>query len=85
MTPRTLVYIQQPPGAGTLVNVGNQLGISPGQIGLDIRLMQNGRNQAFLISGNKLYSPDLLSGLAGRGKRVIGLMDPVRDLAAPSR
>ena len=78
-------YIQQPPGAGTLVNVGNQLGISPGQIGLDIRLMQNGRNQAFLISGNRLYSPDLLSGLAGRGKRVVGLMDPVRDLAAPSR
>lgn len=75
-------YIQQPPGAGTLVNVGNQLGISPGQIGLGIRLSSNGRNRAFLISGNKLYSPDLLSGLAGRGKPVIGLKDPVRDLAA---
>ena len=79
------VYIQQPPGAGTLVNVGNQLGISPGQIGLDIRLMPSGRNRAFLISGNKLYNPDLLSVLAGPGKRVVGLMDPVRDLAALPR
>ena len=75
------LYIQQPPGAGTLVNVGSQLGISPGQIGLDIRLRQDGRNRAFLISGNRLYNPDLLSGLAGRGKRVVGLMEPVRDLA----
>ena len=31
------LYIQQPPAAGTLINVGNQLGISPGQIGFDIR------------------------------------------------
>ncbi len=79
------LYIQQPPGVGTLVNVGSQLGISPGQIGLDIRLMPNGRNRAFLISGNRLYNPDLLSGLAGPGKRVVGLMEPVRDLAALPR
>jgi Domain of unknown function (DUF4394) len=76
------LYIQQPPGAGTLTNVGNQLGISPGQIGFDIRTERSGRNIAFLISGNKLYNPDLLSGLAGKGKQVRFLNGPVRDLAA---
>jgi Domain of unknown function (DUF4394) len=75
------LYIQQPPAAGTLVNVANQLGISPGQIGFDIRLMANGRNRAFLINGNRLYNPDLLSGTAGPGTRVQGLSSPVRDLA----
>ena len=75
------LYIQQPPAAGTLVNVANQLGISPGQIGFDIRLMPNGRNRAFLINGNRLFNPDLLSGTAGPGTRVQGLSSPVRDLA----
>ena len=76
------LYIQQPPAAGTLVNVGNQLGISPGQIGFDIRTTRNGTNTAFLINGNRLYIPGLVSGLAGPGKRVKALSDPVRDLAA---
>ena len=76
------LYIQQPPAAGTLTNVGNQLGINPGQIGFDIRTNRSGANTAFLINGNRLYTPALVSGLAGAGTRVQGLSVPVRDLAA---
>ena len=62
------LYIQQPPAAGTLVNVANQLGISPGQIGFDIRPMATAATGAFLINGNRLYNPDLLSGTAGQAR-----------------
>ena len=76
------IYIQQPPGAGaTLLNVGGQLGISPGQVGFDILTDRAGRNIAFLISNNRLYNPRLLAGSAGPGTRVRGLRDQVRDLA----
>ena len=75
------LYLQQPPAAGTLVNVGGQLGIGLGEIGFDIRPTEQGRNRAFLIRGNRLYNPDLLSGKAGPGTRVRGLTSPVRDLA----
>jgi hypothetical protein len=75
------LYVQQPPAAGTLVNVGGQLGIGLGTIGFDIRPMEQGRNRAFLIRGNLLYHPDLLSGRAGSGTRIRGLTSPVRDLA----
>jgi len=75
------LYLQQPPAAGTLTNVGGQLGIGVGTVGFDIRLERN-RNVAYLISGSRLYQPDLLTGSAGRGKRINGLSSPVRDLAA---
>ncbi|MGD9507251.1 MAG: DUF4394 domain-containing protein [Geminicoccaceae bacterium] len=75
------LYLQQPPAAGTLTNVGGQLGIGVGTVGFDIRL-ERSRNTAYLISGSRLYQPDLLTGSAGRGKRIKGLSGPVRDVAA---
>ena len=75
------IYIQQPPAAGTLTNVGGQFGIGVSQVGFDILTDANSRNTAFLISGNRLYNPGLLSGSAGKGVRVKYLSDAVRDLA----
>jgi Domain of unknown function (DUF4394) len=80
------IFAQVPANGGTLNAVGDQLGISPGSIGFDIASDKRGRNTAWLINGNKLYRPDLLSGLAGEGKRVKRLTAQVRDLAVlPSR
>jgi hypothetical protein len=80
------IFAQVPANAGTLNAVGGQIGISPGQIGFDIATDRRGRNTAWLIYGNRLYRPDLLSGLAGEGKRILGLTADVRDLAVlPSR
>ncbi len=75
------LYLQQPPAAGILTNIGGQLGIGVGTVGFDIRL-ERGRNVAYLISGQRLFQPDLLTGSAGRGKRINGLSSPARDLAA---
>jgi Domain of unknown function (DUF4394) len=80
------IFAQVPANAGTLNAVGAQLGITPGQIGFDIATDRRGRNTAWLINGNRLHRPDLLSGLAGEGKRIRGLTAEVRDLAVlPSR
>jgi hypothetical protein len=80
------IYAQVPANGGVLNAVGNQLRISLGQIGFDIATDRGGRNTAWLINGNRLYRPDLLSGLAGEGKRIRGLTAEVRDLAVlPSR
>ena len=79
------IYLQHPPATGTLTNVGEQLGITVGQIGFDIATDGHGRNRAYLISGGRLYSPDLLSGSVGRGAKVMSLSGPVRDLAVPIR
>ena len=75
------LYIQQPPAAGTLGNVGSQLGIPVSNVGFDIALKRNGQNVAWLISGNRLFQPNLLTGAAGTGKRITNLNAVVRDLA----
>jgi hypothetical protein len=79
------LYLQIPPNAGALNAVGAQLGISPGQsFGFDIATTRGGTNIPWLINGNRLFQPGLLSGLAFRGKVVRGLNVPVRDLAVLS-
>jgi hypothetical protein len=79
------LYLQIPPAAGALNPVGAQLGISPGQsFGFDIATTRGGENIPWLINGNRLFQPGLLSGLAFRGKVVQGLNVPVRDLAVLS-
>ena len=75
------IYLQFPPGAGTLTNVGAQLGISLGSVAFDIATDGRGVNFPWLINGNLLYRPGLLNGLVGRGTPIKGLNVPVRDLA----
>lgn len=76
------LYLQFPPGAGTLTNVGAQLGITPGNVAFDIATDGKGTNFPWLINGNRLYRPGLSSGLVGKGVRIKNLDVPVRDLAA---
>ena len=75
------IYLQFPPGAGTLTNVGAQLGISPGNVAFDIATDGRGVNFPWLINGNRLFRPGLLNGLAGKGVPIKSLNVPVRDLA----
>lgn len=79
------LYLQIPPNMGVLNPVGTQLGISPGRsFALDIGTTPGGENIPFLINGNRLFRPGLLSGLAFSGRVVQGLDAPVRDVAVLS-
>ena len=79
------LYLQIPPNMGVLNPVGTQLGISPGRsFALDIGTTRGGENIPFLINGNRLFRPGLLSGLAFSGRVVQGLNVPVRDVAVLS-
>lgn len=76
------LYLQIPPNMGVLNPVGAQLGISPGQsFGFDIGTDRGGENVPYLISGNRLFRPGLLSGRAFSGRVVKGLSGQVRDVA----
>lgn len=79
------LYLQVPPNMGVLNPVGAQLGISPGRsFGFDIATDRSGENIPFLINGNRLFRPGLLSGRAFAGRVVQGLDVPIRDLAVVS-
>lgn len=76
------LYLQIPPAAGALNPVGAQLGISPGRsFGFDIGTTRGGENVPYLVNGNRLFRPGLLSGQAFAGRAVKGLGGQVRDLA----
>lgn len=79
------LYLQLPANDGVLNPIGTQLGISPGaSFGFDIATSAGGENFPFLINGNRLFRPGLLSGRAFQGRTVKGLNGGVRDVAVLS-
>ena len=72
---------QDPPNDGTLKAVG-KLGVPLTQtVGFDIRSDGNGGNEAWLMSGNRLYSVSLENGKATEVGTIDGVTGTVRDIA----
>lgn len=71
---------QAPPNDGVLSAVG-KLGIKADKIAFDIWSDGNGRNDAWLMAGDTLYSVDLASGKATEAAKIGGVSGAVRDIA----
>ncbi|MBE7183720.1 MAG: DUF4394 domain-containing protein [Methylobacterium mesophilicum] len=72
---------QDPPNDGTLKSVG-KLNVSlDGPVAFDILSDGKGGNEAWLMSGAKLYSVDLASGAATEAATITGVEGAVRDIA----
>ena len=71
---------QVPPNDGTLNAVG-KLGIKAENVAFDIWSDGNGKNDAWLMSGDTLYSVDLGTGKATAAAKISGAKGPVRDIA----
>ncbi|HEV7251802.1 MAG TPA: DUF4394 domain-containing protein [Mesorhizobium sp.] len=72
---------QAPPNDGTLKAIG-KLGVDvDGNVGFDVQSDGQGGNEAWLMSGNKLYSVDLESGAAAEAATIEGVDGGVRDIA----
>lgn len=74
------LVLQDPPNDGVLNAVG-ELGIEVTEVGFDIVSDGQGGNQAWLMSGNTLYSVDLESGAASEAGTVESVSGSVRDIA----
>lgn len=74
-------YLQLPPNAGTLNPVAERLNIKAGTLGFDIQTSSSGVNTGWLVTNNRLFRVDLPGGSAPGGRRIAGLLAPVRDLA----
>jgi opacity protein-like surface antigen len=71
---------QAPPNDGILNAVG-KLGIKADNVAFDIWSDGNGKNDAWLMVGDTLYSVDLGSGKATMATKISGAKGPVRDIA----
>ena len=71
---------QAPPNDGTLNAIG-KLGFKSDTYAFDIWSDGNGKNDAWLMAGDTLYSVDLASGKATAAAKVSGAKGPVRDIA----
>ena len=71
---------QAPPNDGTLSAVG-KLGIKADMVAFDIWSDGKGKNDAWLMAGDTLYSVDLTSGKATEAAKIAGAKGPVRDIA----
>ena len=71
---------QTPPNDGTLNAVG-KLGIKADNVAFDIWSDGQGKNDAWLMSGDTLYSVDLANGKATAAAKISGAKGPVRDIA----
>lgn len=71
---------QVPPNDGVLSAVG-KLGIKIDKVAFDISSDGNGRNDAWLMAGETLYSVDLATGKATESARISGVNGTVRDIA----
>jgi hypothetical protein len=70
---------QAPPNDGILSAIG-KLGIKADQLAFDIWSDGNGKNEAWLMAGDTLYSVDLASGKATEAAKLPGVSG-VRDIA----
>jgi hypothetical protein len=71
---------QAPPNDGVLTAVG-KLGIKADNVAFDIWSDGQGKNEAWLMSGDQLYSVDLATGKATASAKIAGAKGPVRDIA----
>lgn len=71
---------QAPPNDGVLGAVG-KLGIKADNVAFDIWSDGNGRNEAWLMAGDTLYSVDLATGKATEAARMTGVTGTVKDIA----
>lgn len=71
---------QAPPNDGVLSAVG-KLGVKADKVAFDIRSDGNGKNDAWLMAGDTLYSVDLATGKATEAAKIAGVSGTVRDIA----
>ena len=71
---------QAPPNDGVLAAVG-KLGIKADKAAFDIWSDGNGKNEAWLMAGDTLYSVDLATGKATEAAKIGGVSGTVRDIA----
>jgi hypothetical protein len=71
---------QAPPNDGVLAAIG-KLGIKPGTVAFDIWSDGAGKNEAWLMAGDTLYSVDLSSGKATEAAKIAGVTGAVKDIA----
>ena len=71
---------QAPPNDGVLGSVG-MLGIKADKASFDIWSDGNGKNDAWMMAGDTLYSVDLASGKATEAAKISGVSGTVRDIA----
>jgi hypothetical protein len=71
---------QVPPNDGVLNAIG-KLGVKADNAAFDIWSDGNGKNEAWLMAGDTLYSVDLASGKAAPAAKISGAKGPVRDIA----
>jgi hypothetical protein len=77
----TALIHQVSPNEGTLKAIG-KLGISPAKAyALDVATTADGKNTAWLVADNALYSVDLMTGKATASGKVEGASGPIRDIA----
>ncbi len=71
---------QAPPNDGVLSAVG-KLGIKADKAAFDIWSDGNGKNEAWLMAGDTLYSVDLATGKATEAAKIAGVSGTVKDIA----
>lgn len=71
---------QAPPNDGVLGAVG-KLGIKVDNVAFDIWSDGNGKNEAWLMAGDTLYSVDLATGKATEAAKIAGVTGTVKDIA----
>ncbi len=71
---------QVPPNDGVLNAIG-KLGVKADNAAFDIWSDGQGKNDAWLMIGDTLYSVDLASGKATMAAKIAGAKGPVRDIA----
>jgi hypothetical protein len=71
---------QAPPNDGVLNAIG-KLGVKFETAAFDIWSDGQGKNEAWLMAGDTLYSVDLSSGKATAAAKIAGAKGPVRDIA----
>jgi hypothetical protein len=71
---------QAPPNDGVLGSIG-KLGVKAGTASFDIWSDGSGKNEAWMMAGDTLYSVDLASGKAIEAAKIFGVSGTVRDIA----
>jgi len=71
---------QAPPNDGVLSAIG-KLGVKADRPGFDIWSDGNGRNEAWLLAGDRLYAVDLSTGKASEAVTIGGLKGAALDIA----
>jgi len=74
------VVKQAPPNDGILNTIG-ALGIKGDTVAFDISTDASGKNDAWVMAGNTLYSVDLATGKATEAAKITGVSGKVKDIA----